>query len=55
MIYGLDRYARCRVCQRILDDGAYCERHYRRCAWCDEVLPISYFEPRGYLCHGCRT
>jgi hypothetical protein len=55
MIYGLDRYARCRVCKRIVDDVGFCDRHYRRCAWCQEVLPIAYFEPTGYLCRGCRT
>jgi len=55
MMHDLDRYNRCRVCRTILDPGEHCEKHYRRCAWCERVLPVEYFLPGGYLCRGCRS
>jgi hypothetical protein len=55
MMHDLDRYNRCRVCRTILDPGAHCEKHYRRCAWCERVLPVEYFLRGGYLCRGCRS
>jgi hypothetical protein len=55
MMHDLDRYNRCRVCRTILDPGEHCEKHYRRCAWCERVLPVEYFLSGGYLCRGCRS
>jgi hypothetical protein len=54
MMHDLDRYNRCRVCRTILDPDAHCELHFRRCAWCEKVLPVEYFLTGGYLCRGCR-